>query len=321
MFLVAIFFLFFFQKTVEANQYYVIDFVTSTRYNFSRFNDALFATWGLPNTNNNLYVTNNSIIFDNETVSVISQNVNVIGSVDQFGSFGYWNIFTTNNNNPIFITNGTVVATFVNIQFIFNSTLFSVQGISVLNITNSQLWFGENGIIIQGSGSFIGFGVDFQDLGNIIIYRTGNLACTYCRFFRPRTSAVSTITGTFPPVQITASTIIDFNYYIVVQPLLGGGTTPFILPASWYRINRNYVTKTPTECDTTLSPTPSFTPNPILGGGGGGGNGSSSTSSTEQTWRIVFFVLIVLTLVVMVTIAVKSSTENSATTVIVEASS
>jgi len=318
MFWVTVAVLQFFFALARADQYYVVDFVTSQRYNFSRFNDALYATWSFPNTNNNLYVTNNSVIFENETVTVISQNVNVIGEVDQFGAFGYWNIFTTNHNTPVFVTNGTVVASFVNIQFIFNSTLFSIQGISVLNITNSQLWFGENAIIIQGSGSFWGFGVDFQDLGNMIIYRSGNLACTYCRFFRPRTSAISTLSGTFPPVVVTASTIIDFNYYIVVQPILGGGTTPFILPASWYRINRNYVTKTPTECDSTLGPTPSFTPAPILGGGGSGGGSGSSTSSAQNTWNIVFFVLIIVILVLVTTITVKSASDNDSTTVIIE---
>lgn len=255
-------------------------------------------------------------VYSNETLPLITFDFSLTGDFDPIIGAEMILQIDSASLDPVFVISGTSgYASFHNIQFTFNQTLFLVNHTGLLNLQGCTLWIGNFAVVIQTSTSvagvsgFVGSKVIFAENALGIHQITGFAVCDVCYFIRPRVAGVSTRSEITSRFQITYSVWNGDTQWIYIIPSTLSNVNSdtdyqrLPLPSNWGRINKNFMFDV---CEALVSqsqsPTIAFGGG---GGGGGGGDGGGDGNNGSNAYTIALLAAVIAGILVVIAMGFK----------------
>ena len=270
--------------------------IPSLRVNYTNFTTACPAAvhYGVP-----VHVCDGAVISTNEIACGITGIFTLVGdqttsSTEQLPILIIDSIY---NTPAVFQLTGAAQMFVQTLQITSNGTIFSVTGSSLLTMYQCNLYLADVGIYVS-TGTTAGMGfqgtfVNFIDMGVDIVDNSGPVACSGCRFFDPRTAAVTVPSTSILVVgllQIVNSVWINENIMIAVQSNPSVVPTAYPLPSNWGIINNNINVITYQQDCVTPSPSP------VIGIGISSGcpacDCKTSTFGGPSIWQIIMLIIV-----------------------------
>lgn len=214
-----------------------------TRVNYTTFKaayegatiDSEVVTFGIP-----VRVCDGAQIGEDEETVVITNPVEVIGDISETTGRAKWTVENPTLNPIIAVLADSAI--FRDIQFIFETTMFTVEGAGYLYIDHVRFWFGEVAIRVDtngnpGTGTEIDHGVFFS-VGRAVQMLSTEVICIDCRMINILDGAfVATDAVLIRSIISTDNTFTDVAKPFAIQGDPGG-------PITQAELSQAYIDKT-----------------------------------------------------------------------------